>query len=120
MAKTNPPADIDLGSDRIVLEYIGGPVPSGVPARDLVGSDLGRQAYIEMLAELDHQAPDFQRPVATPERAGDVAAALIASGSFRAVKAPSVPRETKPRPPAKSKPAKTTKTPAAPATEPEA
>jgi hypothetical protein len=120
MAKTVLPA-IDLASDRIVLEYVGGPVPAGVPARDLVGSDLGRQAYIQMLAELDHRAPDFERPVVTPARAVDVAAELVAGGSFRAVTAPTASRGTAAKPAAKPKPSTKPKTPpAAPATEPEA
>ena len=87
--KPDPAAPIDPRSDALVLFYSGGPTPRDVPARDLHGGDLSRIAYARAHLDLVEGLPSAP----TPRQLVELAAELLASGSFVTEPTPQAPAE---------------------------
>ena len=82
---------IDLRSADPVLFYAGGPLPPGVPARDLSGNDLGRIAYVRA-QQVAIESESYQQPGQASQGAlTAIADELVALGTF--TRAPAPPAE---------------------------
>ena len=93
--KAESTSKFDPRDGAVVLAYVGGPHTAGAPRRDLSGGDLARILYVRKLnaarATLDlrrkpgdDRPPSLKRPtMATSDELGELAAALVATGSYR-------------------------------------